>query len=541
MKSYLKLIVPAVLIFSSCSSTRNAATTPDDIYYAPGDHTEQSQPASAVNSASPSTYSEDNSNYNPEQNSNYSNGGSGTQAQSTEQYSDDQGNTYITNNYYNDDDYYNYEYSARLRRYYSPAIGYGYYDPFYTNSYWYDYNPYNYGVSIYLGYNWWAPSYGYYDPFWYGPVYPHHHFYGYYDSWYSPYGYYGYNNYWNGYNHGYYNGYWDGYYNGVYASAYNNPYYYNSYDGTSTYYGPRGSISSNGKTTAPSPRATLGEKYQRAIADQKIPVMDPHGVSGTHSPTSPGGGQNTIATENNGSGKQNVSPIHSKDESVTGKNQTITEPVRKGTISEKNETGGKNHDTNRPAVDPSTYSTPGRSNADGINQYPKDNGGNVRPEVIQPSRRNDVNYSRPQKNDISVDPRNGQGGNVRPQVEQPRNNQYVRPDGNQPRNNSYSRPNDNNPGNTFGEPRIEQRNENVNPRVEPKNEQPRINPSYERPRQEVQPRIEPRQEPRQYKQENSQPRQPSMSAPGRQQNVSPSQSPRNNSTTDEHKGGGRRK
>jgi len=536
MKPIPILFAVATLIFAaSCSSTKNTASIPDDVYYSAGDHQEQSQPAAAVSQASPSNYSQENNNYNPDQNSNYTQDYSGTPSQSpasTQQYSDDKGNTYVTNNYYNDDDYYDYEYSARLKRYYTPASGYGYYDPFYTNSYWYDYNPYNYGVSIYLGYNWWAPSYCYYDPFWYGPVYPYHHFYGYYDSWNSPYGYYGYNNYWNGYNHGYQNGYWDGYYNGVYASTYNNPYYYNSYDGTSTYYGPRGSISSNGKTTSASPRASLGEKYQRAVDQQKIPMMDSQGISGTHVGVNPGGGRNNISGPAQGNGKQNVIPANPKNETVGGINPVKTEPTR-GPISVKNETGGKNNVIEQPKVDPSSYSTPGRSNS-GISQNPKDNGGSVRPTIEQPTRGN-INYSRPKNGDVSVDPRTNIGGPVRPNVEQPRNSQYVRPGNVQPRNNNID-------NNSVGQPR----NENANPldggpRIDQHNERPRNNPSYERPRQEIQPRIEPRQEPRLYKQENAQPRQKeNISTPSpRQQNYS-SPAPRNNSSG-ENKGGGRRK
>src|SRR6267378_3272857 len=71
----------------------------------------------------------------------------------TEQYMDDKGNTYITNNYndhFNSDDYYDYEYAARLRRFHNPYSGYGYYDGYYTNSYWYSYNPFQWGVSIYM-------------------------------------------------------------------------------------------------------------------------------------------------------------------------------------------------------------------------------------------------------------------------------------------------------------------------------------------------------------------------------------------------------
>ena len=119
------LTFTALFAAASCSPTRNVSSTPDDVYYSERDQQHEPQPAAA--SAPPADYSRDYSNYNPDNNTNNSQTPS-----STEQYTDDKGNTYVTNNYYNDDDYYDYEYSARLRRYYTPAVGYGYYDPFYT-------------------------------------------------------------------------------------------------------------------------------------------------------------------------------------------------------------------------------------------------------------------------------------------------------------------------------------------------------------------------------------------------------------------------
>ena len=38
---------------------------------------------------------------------------------------------------YSDDDYYDYAYTARLRRFYTPVVGVGYFDDYYTNMYWY--------------------------------------------------------------------------------------------------------------------------------------------------------------------------------------------------------------------------------------------------------------------------------------------------------------------------------------------------------------------------------------------------------------------
>jgi hypothetical protein len=115
---------------------------------------------------------------------------------------------------YSSDDYYDYGYSARLRRFHGPSFGFGYYNNYYTNSFWYSNNPYHCGVSIYYGYNFWDPFY--YDPFYYS-FYP----YNYYNPFYHHY-----------HHHHFHHGYHD-----VYAINY--PSYYNSYDNNSLYYGPR--------------------------------------------------------------------------------------------------------------------------------------------------------------------------------------------------------------------------------------------------------------------------------------------------------------
>ena len=62
----------------------------------------------------------------------------------TQQQTDQSGNTYITNNYYDNDEYVNYEedeydyyYSSRIRRFHSPYAGFNYYGGYYTDRYWY--------------------------------------------------------------------------------------------------------------------------------------------------------------------------------------------------------------------------------------------------------------------------------------------------------------------------------------------------------------------------------------------------------------------
>lgn len=90
---------------------------------------------------------------------------------------------------YDQDDYYDYAYSARLRRFHSPIVYSDYYADYYTDLYWYTYDPFLWGTSIYLGYSWWYPSFyhGWYSPYysywyspwyaygWYHPYYHHHH------------------------------------------------------------------------------------------------------------------------------------------------------------------------------------------------------------------------------------------------------------------------------------------------------------------------------------------------------------------------------
>ncbi len=268
------LLIPVAVLLSACSSSQQASRTSyDDVYVT----SVPKQPAPEVKqqTTQPSDYTPAKPAEQPSR-FEYTDKESSTSSTRT----DKEGNTYITNNYYYDaDDYYDYAYTARLRRFYRPYYGWGYFDSYYTNLYWYDYDPASWGVSIYMGYNWWAPAYYYYHPFSWSfnisfgwPVYscwgqPYWY-------WYYPFGYpYYYSPYWSGYYHGYYHGYWAGYYHGLY----HNPYYYNSYDYNSYnnyfYYGPRRSAS-GGKSSAV-PRASVAALYQRTVEkDQpRTPVI----------------------------------------------------------------------------------------------------------------------------------------------------------------------------------------------------------------------------------------------------------------------------
>ena len=89
----------------------------------------------------------------------------------------------LTDNYYNEydvtDDYYDYSFSSRIRRFHRPMYYSNYYGGLYTDYYWYNNDPFYCGTSIYYGHNWNSPYYSYYS---YSPYY------------YNSYSAYGYNN-----------------------------------------------------------------------------------------------------------------------------------------------------------------------------------------------------------------------------------------------------------------------------------------------------------------------------------------------------------
>jgi hypothetical protein len=175
---YFLAIGVFAIIFSSCTINYYPASTYDDVYYSRKDAVTQTAPSAPVveevivpdNNYSENQYSNNNysDNYYVEDNKSqpYSESSS---------YTDDNGTTYVTNNYYGD--YYDYEYTSRLRRFYGNYTGFDYYDPYYTNLYWYTYDPFYYGVSIYYTYSWWYRPYRYSYYGW-GWHYPYYHYCG---------------------------------------------------------------------------------------------------------------------------------------------------------------------------------------------------------------------------------------------------------------------------------------------------------------------------------------------------------------------------
>lgn len=136
--------------------------------------------------------------------------------QEENQYNDEQEYSYNTDDTVFDmDDYYDYAYTARIKRFHSPRIIYNYYDDFYTDLCWYDADPLFWGTSIYLGYRWWYPTSWYwgwnYGWGWHRPFY-----------WDRPWGW------------GYYA--WDWYAPYRPWGHYHSPWYFNSWDRNSNFY-----------------------------------------------------------------------------------------------------------------------------------------------------------------------------------------------------------------------------------------------------------------------------------------------------------------
>jgi hypothetical protein len=156
---------------SSCSTYKSGTVSEsDDRYYSLSDANKERRTASKlVSNANQNQASNQNQNQNQNQNSdtpaNSQDESGYRQYPDASNYSQNQPNTggNITNNYYGDDydmdDYYDYMYSSRIRRFHrNNFTGMGYYNPFYTNTYFYNNDPMFFGNSIYS-------SYGFFNPY----------------------------------------------------------------------------------------------------------------------------------------------------------------------------------------------------------------------------------------------------------------------------------------------------------------------------------------------------------------------------------------
>ena len=158
MKTYLILIVMAVFLLGSCSAQKESNIAYDDVYYSTKKENKKTSKKQSNKKEAAYTASEVSS--------------SDAYPSNTGVQSDDfdygYENTYTTTEVVEGDfemeDYYDYSYAARIKRFHEPNPGYSYYDNYYTNNYYYEYDPWAYGTSIYSNYYYGYPSY--YSPGW---------------------------------------------------------------------------------------------------------------------------------------------------------------------------------------------------------------------------------------------------------------------------------------------------------------------------------------------------------------------------------------
>ena len=339
MKNFVLFSVIISFLMSSCA-LKKAGTFTDDVYANPSAERKEDARLAAIQKAKEDAYKQ---RYND----------SLQQARLAQKALDDANPNYKDREF-KYDDYYDYEYATRVKRFDNSINGLSYYDNYYTNSYWYNHNPYNYGVSVYNGYSWWGNSYNNYS---YNPS---ANFY-YNNGWgcNNGYGYNGYNPYMSGYASGYNNGYNNGYYGMPYGygnsfgfgfgynSGYGNPYGYNGYNGWNNYYssysyGPRSSHGGgNGRQSSnPGMKSTDDSYYNRytnAVVEQQektekfAPISRPksNNIDNNSNPV-----RNNNATYQTGEIKDNT-PTRNTDnpnnQPVRNNNSTHDQPVKTNT------------------------------------------------------------------------------------------------------------------------------------------------------------------------------------------------------------------
>ena len=353
MKTFITSLAAAVIIsgFFSCKSTNQTSSVyTDDVYYSSKNKERSSNDTPGRNPSAPATIPDRQPSSFDELPQN-----NADQPEYTEQsepvYYDENfsENGTVVNNYYGDyndysaDDYYDYAYSSRIRRFHNPA-GFGYYDPFYTNMYYYNYDPFCWGSSIYMSYGFWNPS-----PWGWGGWGINYGWGGY--GWGG--GYYG----WGGYNTGYINGYNHGYWNG-YSNGLADNYYYNSYDRSSHHYGPRTSSAGAGSAGNIKSQRSLAQTYQSAVSHEKTDV--PRGNISSVNAAKPA--ERNAGTTNAGKGTV------SSNDSRSAKSRELAQPV-----------SGDNERPNA-AVQKSDASTR-RSSAEG--RLETENNVNIQPQTNQ--------------------------------------------------------------------------------------------------------------------------------------------------------------
>jgi hypothetical protein len=213
------------------------------------------------------------------------------------------------------EDCYDYYYTSRLRRFHSPHLGFGYYNNYYTNSFWYSNNPYNLGVSIYYGYNFWNPWYA--DP-WYN-----YHF-GWGDPHHNP----------------FYNSHWSYWHTDHYSHFNYYPTYFNTYDNNSVYYGVR----QNNNQATPEAFANRYENEIKQLRPSRTDFVDVENYKAVQE-----GNKHYISNSTKPVSRPNGNPS-SKDNEAWKSNSNSKKPV----------SNYKKPISNRPSPGSSDYKAPSR-------------------------------------------------------------------------------------------------------------------------------------------------------------------------------------
>jgi hypothetical protein len=250
MRTALFFVASTALFLSACSSGNkmHSSVQNDDLY--------TGKTESYVQSPSSSQPAQSNSmDYQQEEQL--------SQDNTTEKYSDENGTTFITNNYYGSSMNAGFGYGG-----YGPVnAGFTYYDPFYFSP----------GLSFSLGFSFGFGG-GYYNPY-YMPYYAYNPWYytpWYYNPWYNPY--YAYNPYCNY------------YYGGGYCYGGDGGYY----GGYPSYYGPHGSSGSNSSSGG-------GDGRQLKLADNEIDhgIAEPGNNNANSNINQPITSQTSVANQGN--------------------------------------------------------------------------------------------------------------------------------------------------------------------------------------------------------------------------------------------------
>ena len=330
--------------------------------------------------------------------------------------SDDAGNTYVTNNYYNTN--YDYQYSSRIRRFNYCNSGYNYYNPWFTNSYYYG-SPYGWNTNIYYG-NYYS---GYANNSYYNNCMnccSNNNYWNNYGC--NNYGYGGYGYYGNNYN-GYYGNGWNYYGNG-YGNNSNYGNYYGEQTAANSYSGNHGGGMSSNSLTGSNYGNSSSEDYNNvtAIVKKINPAMNGSENSNTSSTATTT--SNTSVNNSKEIGSYNVLANSMKVPSYDNSLSSLS-----------NNNKFENHDLNATRTTPTK-----KGNSNYISREPasiNNSRGTSSAWKTKPSTTNTKNFnngaSRPNNNNYTRPSNNS----TRPYNASKPNNSYTRPSTTKPNNNRY--------------------------------------------------------------------------------------------------------